>query len=372
MLTENEKKYMEVINEIDDLRTQLLYGNASDEARCKLLADIEKLTEFSNSIADCILADSADDSESYKLLCPNCLGILMHTECGQTAGLCGCECYDDEFFCVGCSLLLSWDDLCETPSGLDEQTLTEEPSPTPTMIGKQCSHLHQEVMFPSGVTVKCTSHYNATKMTEIPEFGLYADSCWVRTCIWRNETINWPDMSLPVDKHIALSQIKAAYDLAVSDIQIEVGCIGAHGRTGVILAIMYLLDTGGSDSSEVAVDWVREVYCPHAIETSRQEWFVNFAAGVLYDHEVAEEPIVQKTIGNYNGTTSTGCLPVEHLAMFDAGLQSCVRKKDCTWWEKDKIELYESKTINSTSVEELLRQSNYATLLARYKAVKGS
>lgn len=53
--------------------------------------------------------------------------------------------------------------------------------------------------------------------------------------------------------------------------QVEVGCIGGHGRTGTALAILAIL-TGHPAADAVA--WVRANYCPKAVETVDQEAFI--------------------------------------------------------------------------------------------------
>ena len=57
--------------------------------------------------------------------------------------------------------------------------------------------------------------------------------------------------------------------------RVELGCWGAHGRTGTALACLAVL--AGTPASE-AVAWVRESYCQKAVETPMQEDFV-LAAG---------------------------------------------------------------------------------------------
>jgi len=53
--------------------------------------------------------------------------------------------------------------------------------------------------------------------------------------------------------------------------QVEIGCIGGHGRTGTALACLAIL-TG--QPRETAVEWVRANYCPEAVESAEQRAFV--------------------------------------------------------------------------------------------------
>jgi protein-tyrosine phosphatase len=104
-----------------------------------------------------------------------------------------------------------------------------------------------------------------------PDFGLYADYVWKNES--RNEYINWPDFKSPLFPDVAVQQILDALDRAETSM-VEIGCIGAHGRTGTILACMASAKLG-IDSLE-AIDFVRSNYCHHAIETSSQEMFIEY------------------------------------------------------------------------------------------------
>ena len=55
--------------------------------------------------------------------------------------------------------------------------------------------------------------------------------------------------------------------------EVEVGCIGAHGRTGTLLAGL-LVYAEGLDASR-AIQEVRRRYCKHAVETDEQEVFLH-------------------------------------------------------------------------------------------------
>lgn len=47
---------------------------------------------------------------------------------------------------------------------------------------------------------------------------------------------------------------------------VHIGCIGGHGRTGLVLAALVKIATGNKD----AIDYVRKNYCKHAVETYEQ------------------------------------------------------------------------------------------------------
>ena len=101
------------------------------------------------------------------------------------------------------------------------------------------------------------------------DFGLYCDARWAPT--WPAEVIDWPDFGVPRDREAAASQIRSAFARAQAGERVEVGCAGALGRTGTVLACMAAL--AGVPAAD-AVQWVRQNYDARAVETAEQEQFV--------------------------------------------------------------------------------------------------
>ena len=90
-----------------------------------------------------------------------------------------------------------------------------------------------------------------------------------------------PNMKIPTrpDKFSAL--IDDIIQTLSAGQTVHVGCIGGHGRTGMVLAaVVARLGIAGPDND--AIGWVRENYCKKAVETKAQEGFivVNFGAKV--------------------------------------------------------------------------------------------
>ena len=84
----------------------------------------------------------------------------------------------------------------------------------------------------------------------------------------------WRDYGLPiVSDGFADYAIKEAFSWAKAGAFVEVGCIGAHGRTGVVLACMAVLADPELTGPE-AVAFIRTSFCNHAIESREQEWYV--------------------------------------------------------------------------------------------------
>ena len=57
---------------------------------------------------------------------------------------------------------------------------------------------------------------------------------------------------------------------------VHVGCIGGHGRTGIVLAAVVQQMTGNAD----AISWVRAHYCKKAVESYTQVEFLNKYYGI--------------------------------------------------------------------------------------------
>jgi protein-tyrosine phosphatase len=87
---------------------------------------------------------------------------------------------------------------------------------------------------------------------------------------WEARWLHWPDFRLPSDRVAAAAALREAWTRAPHE-RVEIACDGGHGRTGTALACIAVLD--GIPAPE-AVDYVREHYAPHAVETPWQRRFV--------------------------------------------------------------------------------------------------
>jgi protein-tyrosine phosphatase len=76
---------------------------------------------------------------------------------------------------------------------------------------------------------------------------------------------------VPDDREAAVASLRAALERARAGERVEVGCLGAHGRTGTALAALAVLAGHPADD---AVAWVRRTYCDRAVETDEQADFV--------------------------------------------------------------------------------------------------
>ncbi|HXY94002.1 MAG TPA: hypothetical protein VEP49_16090 [Acidimicrobiia bacterium] len=138
-------------------------------------------------------------------------------------------------------------------------------------------HRHlSEIALPDGTRVTAVSFHEPSPYERelVPDFGLYLDRRWEPP--WAHEHVDWPDFGVPADRSALRAALEGLVMRARAGQQVELGCLGAHGRTGTALACAAVL-TGIAPSE--AVGWVRMTYCAKAVETSEQAEFVaTFAA----------------------------------------------------------------------------------------------
>jgi hypothetical protein len=131
------------------------------------------------------------------------------------------------------------------------------------------SHLHRTpVKLPGGAELVAVSFDADDPYTRDrpPDFGLYLDDAWSPP--WDHVALAWHDFGVPSDLGDLRARLTEARARAAAGHRVEIGCLGAHGRTGTALACLAILDGLAPDD---AVDWVRTNYCPRAIETAAQE-----------------------------------------------------------------------------------------------------
>ena len=77
--------------------------------------------------------------------------------------------------------------------------------------------------------------------------------------------LDWPDMGV-----LEIEDLKpvVSYLANVIDIGVEIGCMGGHGRTGTLMALI-MVQLGCK--AEEAIKTIRKDYCKRAIETQGQE-----------------------------------------------------------------------------------------------------
>lgn len=101
------------------------------------------------------------------------------------------------------------------------------------------------------------------------------------------------DMSVPTDKKSFHELIGYLEKSVLAGKSVFVGCIGGHGRTGLVLSALVCKMTG----EKKAIEYVRKNYCEKAVETTSQIEFLNKEFGV----EKAKGSKVYNTTHGYGG-----------------------------------------------------------------------
>ena len=134
------------------------------------------------------------------------------------------------------------------------------------------THRHlSPVVLPDGTRLTAASFDPVApySRTRDPDYGLYLDPRWQPP--WDHGHVDWPDFGVPESPGAVAEALKAILERARSGQDIEVGCLGGHGRTGTALACLAVL--AGHPALD-AVAWARSSYCREAVETPEQEAFV--------------------------------------------------------------------------------------------------
>jgi hypothetical protein len=153
-----------------------------------------------------------------------------------------------------------------------ERKLAGDPNWRPVIEG---THRHQQsIELPNGVVVDVASYIgneDHSGRQSQPTFGVYLDPVWSPP--WQHIHIEWPDFGVPSDvAALRRAVVEILRRAGQAGERVEIGCIGGHGRTGTLLAILALM-AGLPDRNAVA--WVRQTYCSSAVETAEQEQFIN-------------------------------------------------------------------------------------------------
>lgn len=158
---------------------------------------------------------------------------------------------------------------------LDELFGVSSTTAKTTTFYTKCRHYEHRVEMPDGTVVYASSMndggWGGDKRTTRPDLGVYLAD-WRPD--WLAYLVPWRDYGLPkLGVHEMLGLIEEIVERARAGQTIEIGCVGGHGRTGTMLALV-ALHCGVTD----AVGWVRDAYCEHAVEGDEQEWYVELVA----------------------------------------------------------------------------------------------
>ncbi|MGP3984197.1 phosphatase domain-containing protein [Streptomyces sp. KR80] len=123
---------------------------------------------------------------------------------------------------------------------------------------------------PSGRLVRGRALRRPLPASPTPTFAVYLLGEQPPQVSWEARWLRWPDFWLPRNRTHARAILGEAWARARAD-RVEVACGGGRGRTGTALACLAVLD--GVPASQ-AVDFVRQNYDRHAVETPWQRHYV--------------------------------------------------------------------------------------------------
>jgi hypothetical protein len=126
------------------------------------------------------------------------------------------------------------------------------------------------LVLPSGRLLRGRALRAAVPPGPHPEYGLYLLATSPPAVTWASNWLRWPDFGLPSDRLAARNAFLDIWERAEHQ-RVEVACGGGHGRTGTALACIAVID--GHPATD-AVQYVREHYSPHAVETPWQRRYV--------------------------------------------------------------------------------------------------
>lgn len=179
----------------------------------------------------------------------------------------------------------------------------------------KCEHWRDEVVLADGITVLASGWHDKPgglsyiERRDYPEIGCYFDSAWLPRGGWQSATwrgpritqssgksqlaiLSWPDYSVPNSLSKTIEVMEYLVEQAAAGKQVEIGCLGGHGRTGTAIALMQVILGMSADS---AMEWVWDNYCYWAIESKSQESFIH-SADRLYNprwYEDEEIPLTE-------------------------------------------------------------------------------
>jgi hypothetical protein len=150
-----------------------------------------------------------------------------------------------------------------------------------------CKHFMQEFALENELVIHASADRDVPanwtrKPEDKPDLGVYLYSGWVRDEIWSTPGLevpwathpswpmahlDWPDFSIPDEPDDALIAAQWILDQLAEGKLVETGCMGGHGRTGTMLALLLVLQ---GVKPGTAIERVRTTYCDEAIEGNKQ------------------------------------------------------------------------------------------------------
>lgn len=172
-----------------------------------------------------------------------------------------------------------------------------KPSEIEVKKWEKCRHYQAPVTMPDGTVIYASSSTHDRKGAPIPDLGIYLDGCWKPDTIAYH--VGCPDYSTPFPSPAQVVWVaQQGINMARKGRRVEVGCIGGHGRTGLMLAVMATII---DPDIENAVKYVQDNYCSHAVESKVQEWYVEGIKCEIKGEEWPEKPVITSySSGSFN------------------------------------------------------------------------
>jgi hypothetical protein len=226
---------------------------------------------------------------------------------------------------------------------------------------KVCTHVRDPFDIGSGVLVYASAARDAKDYDpDLVKYGIYASSDWIPDIMmspgfivpWAERLsipintvkLDWPDYKTPtLPIELLQDVLEWAVQEAATGVGVEVGCMGGHGRTGTMLALLAV--TNGADPI-TAHECVKQLYCKHAIESESQAKYIGRYYNVMTgagDKEYVPDnkavrkgwnkilksyaPKYTKPVGYMTTKTTGGGTKSQDSKYFD--------KKEAQWWEYD-------------------------------------
>ena len=269
---------------------------------------------------------------------------------------------------------------------------------TYTYKKKDCKHWRDECTLAEGIIIKACAHRDHPKENWVyPEMGVYFASSWddfSPSSLKRNSyadgwkgpkkldkdvkvvnneiaVIDWPDMGVPPDTEYTLKVLEYTLNQAAEGVDIEIGCIGGHGRTGTALAAMLIML--GEDNADEAMTWVWDEYCEHAIESQKQEDWLWAVAKLCHPEtapELYEQRKTKKVVVPTSGTPLAHQTPSQSQLPMKTGSEKLLSKIEETldtcndgeegyerWWLTKAAVLFDNLITMGCSTEQAMDEA---------------
>lgn len=154
-------------------------------------------------------------------------------------------------------------------------------------LTKTCDHNMDEFKLRTGyIYISAVRNKVKAKDAFKPTHGCYMDTAWIKERFLTTAGVNllpyglleqeavhikWPDRDIIPVNYLHTAVVFCHGTVADNSKVLEIGCHGAHGRTGTLLAAIIVYQGA---TAEEAIDQVRSEHCSHAIETKSQEMLI--------------------------------------------------------------------------------------------------